>query len=72
MNCVVLKIAINKKNQLHTISHTQQGRQRANIVLRHSVPHFLPNSGGISCGVAELNAALDLVEVKRGNQSEEM
>ena len=22
---------------------------RGNLVLRHSVPHFLPNSGGIAC-----------------------
>ena len=29
-----------------------------NLVLRHSVPHFLPNSGGIVCWVAELNTAL--------------
>ena len=32
---------------------------RGNLVLRHSVPHFLPNSGGIACWVAELNAALN-------------
>ena len=31
-----------------------------NLVLRHSVPHFPPNSGGIACWVAELNAALCL------------
>ena len=33
---------------------------RGNLVLRPSVPHFLPNSGGIACWVAELNAALYL------------
>ena len=34
-------------------------------MIRHSIPHFLPNSGGIACLVAEINAALNLVEVKR-------
>ena len=29
-------------------------------MLRHSVPHFLPNSGGIAYWVAELNAPLSL------------
>ena len=29
-----------------------------NILLRHFVPHFLLNSGGIACWVAELSAAL--------------
>ena len=29
-------------------------------MLRHSVPHFLPNFEGIACSVAELNAALAL------------
>ena len=38
-------------------SRTQQGRQM-NLVLRHSVPQVLPNSGGIACLVAELNRAL--------------
>ena len=37
--------------------HSRVGR--ANQVLRHSVPHFPPNSGGIACCV-ELNAALSL------------
>ena len=36
------------------------------VVLRHSDPHFLPDSGGIAYWVAELNAALRL------DQSEEM
>ena len=40
------KISI-KKNQLHAVSRTQQGR--GNVVLRHFVPHFLPNSGGVAC-----------------------
>ena len=31
-----------------------------NLVLRRSVTHLLPNSGGIACRVAELNAALYL------------
>ena len=44
-----------KKNQIHAVPRTQQGG-RGNLVLRHSVPHFLPNSGGIACWVAELNA----------------
>ena len=42
---------------LHPI-HSRVGR--GNLLLRHSVPHFLPNSGGIACLVAELNAALCL------------
>ena len=33
---------------------------RGNLVLQHSVPHFLPNSGGIAYWVVELNAALCL------------
>ena len=28
-------------------AHSRVGRE--NVVLRHSVPHFLPNSGGIAC-----------------------
>ena len=28
-------------------AHSKVGRE--NLVLRHSVPHFLPNSGGIAC-----------------------
>ena len=47
-------------NQLHAVSRTQQGRQREPSVKRYPVPHFLPNSGGIMCCVAELNAALNL------------
>ena len=39
-------------------AHSRVGR--GNLVLRHSVPHFLPNSGAIACWVAELNAALNL------------
>ena len=39
-------------------SHSRVGK--GNLSLRHSVPHFLPNSGGIACRVAELNAALVL------------
>ena len=31
---------------------------RGNLVLSHSVPHFLPNSRGNACWVAELNATL--------------
>ena len=33
---------------------------RGNLVLRHAVPHFPPNSRGIACCVAELHAALCL------------
>ena len=33
---------------------------RVNLVSRHSVPHFLWNSGGMVCWVAELKAALCL------------
>ena len=44
---------------LHAVSaHSRV--DRGNLVLRYSVPHFLPNSGGIACWVAELNAALNL------------
>ena len=39
-------------------AHSRVGRE--NLVLRYSVPHFLPNSGGIACWVTELNAALNL------------
>ena len=39
-------------------AHSRVGR--GNLVLRHSVPHFLPNSGGIACWVAKLNVALNL------------
>ena len=39
-------------------AHSRVGR--GNLLLRHSVPHFLPNSGGIACLGAELNAALNL------------
>ena len=39
-------------------AHSRVGRE--NLVLRHLVPHFLPNSGGIAFRVAELNAALNL------------
>ena len=39
--------------QLHAVSRTQQGRQREPSVKT-------PNSGGIACWVAELNAALFL------------
>ena len=53
----ILRKLEKKNNQLHAVSRTQQGRQR-----EHSVTtlcsHFLKKSGGIACGVAELNAAL--------------
>ena len=39
-------------------AHSRVGR--GNLVLWHSVPLFLPNSGGIACWVAQLNAALCL------------
>ena len=39
----------------HT-NHSRVGRGK--LVLRHSVLHFLLNSGGIACWVAELKAAL--------------
>ena len=39
------------------VSRTQLGR-RGNVVLRHSVLRFPPNSGGTAGLVAELNAAL--------------
>ena len=42
---------------------------RGNLVLRHSVPHFLPYSGGIACWVAELNAAPFLLLSKRQNRN---
>ena len=43
------------KYQLHAVSRTLQGRQR-DLVLRHFVPNFLPNS----VAVAEFKAALVL------------
>ena len=39
-------------------AHSRVGR--GNLELRHSAPHFLSNSGGIACWVAELKAALCL------------
>ena len=36
-------------------AHSNVGR--GNLVLRHFVPHLLPNSGGIACRVTELNTA---------------
>ena len=39
-------------------AHSRVGR--GNLVLRHSIPPFLPNFGGIACWVAQLNAALCL------------
>ena len=36
-------------------AHSRIGR--GTIVLRHSVPHSPPNSGGISCKVAGLDTA---------------
>ena len=32
------------------LAHSMVGR--GNLVLRHSVPHFLPDSGGVACWVA--------------------
>ena len=34
-------------------AHSRVGR--GNLMLRHFVPHFLPNSGSIACWVTELN-----------------
>ena len=34
--------------QLHAVSHTHSRVGRGNLVLRHYVPHFLPD-GGIAC-----------------------
>ena len=39
-------------------AHSRVGT--GNRVLRHSVPHFPPKSGGIACWVVELNAAFCL------------
>ena len=36
----------NIKYQLHAVSHIQQDRQRE-LSIRHTIPCFLPNSGGI-------------------------
>ena len=47
-------LSIEANNHLHAVCRTQ-GRQREPSVIRHPVPHFLPNSGGIACWVAELN-----------------
>ena len=46
-------------------THSKVGKE--NLVLRHSIPHFLPNSGGIACWAIKLNATLRL-----RHQSEEM
>ena len=50
----------NKKGISSTlyIAHSRVGRE--NLVSTQSVPHFPPNSGGITCCVAKLNAALCL------------
>ena len=49
----------NKKiNLLHTVSRRRIGR--GDLVLRQTVPHFPPSSGGIACSMAEVNAALCL------------
>ena len=44
-------------------AHSRVGR--GNLVLRHSVPHFSPSSGGIACCVAELNPALSDTRAKK-------
>ena len=46
-----MKVFINIKSPPYT---------RENLVLRHSVHHFPPDSRGIVCGVAEFNDALCL------------
>ena len=46
-------------------AHRRMGRW--NLVLRHSVPRFLPNLGGFACQVTELHAALCL-EPERRNE----
>ena len=47
-------------------AHCSVGRE--NLVLRHSVPHFLPNSGDIVWWVAKLNVALNLdTRARNGN-----
>ena len=45
-----------KNKQLHAVSCKQQSRQREPSVKTLSI--FPPNSGGIACWVAELNAEL--------------
>ena len=50
-----------QKNQISFTLYPAHSRVgRGNLVLRDSVPHFLPNSGAIACCVVELNAALSL------------
>ena len=51
---------VNKYN-INISPHSRVGsRERENLVLRHYVPHFQPNSGGIACRVVERNASLCL------------
>ena len=47
------------KNQINFTLYPAHSRVgRGNLVLKHSVPHFPPSSGGIAYWVAELNATL--------------
>ena len=48
------------KNVSFTLYPIHNRVGRGNLVLRHSVTHFLLNSGGIAYWVAELNAAFNL------------
>ena len=52
---IIIIIGISISFTLYT-THSRVGK--GNLVLRHSVPHFPPSSGGIACCMAELNAAL--------------
>ena len=65
-----VEILSNRKNKSWLImlysAHSRAGR--GNLVLRHSVPYFSTNSGGIAYWVAELNAACLEIEEKNGNK----
>ena len=65
---VVSKWTLQPKKMSFTLylAHGKVGRR--NLVIRHSVPDFLPNSGGITCWVAEINARFaSTPEQRNGN-----
>ena len=54
------KIKTQKSHLLFFQLHALYKIGGENLVFRHFAAHFPPNSGGIDCWVAELNAALCL------------
>ena len=57
---IVEKHLIRLKKIIFTLYPVHSRVGRGNLLLRQSVPHFLPNSGSIACWVAAFNAALSL------------